>query len=293
VNGQARWHVGGLTITKIEEMVAPSTLSWLIPAAADVAAEPSLGWIDPRHLGPAAGQIPLSYAGFLIESDTERVLVDTGIGPEHSRGPGAGSPFVTNLRRAGYPPESIDTVICTHIHVDHIGWNTTVENGHRRPTFPSARYVFCEKEWDWASSGADMTSPLFASVGRDVRFIVDAGLADLVDGGHRVNGNVGLLATHGHSPGHVSVLAESNGEQAIITGDALHHPLQLTKPTWGAAGDADPARAAASRTDLIDRVADTGTLLIGTHFAEPAAGYVRRTDGRAQFVPIAAGESVP
>jgi hypothetical protein len=108
VNGQARWHVGGLTITKIDEMVAPTTLSWLIPAAA----APLPGWIDPRHLGPAAGQIPLSYAGFVIETDTERALVDTGIGPEHSRGPGAGSLFVTNLRRAGHPPESIDTVIC-------------------------------------------------------------------------------------------------------------------------------------------------------------------------------------
>lgn len=283
--GFARWRVGSATVARIDETVQSWPISRLIPAATTEALAPYRGWFDPGHLS-ATDEMLLNFAGFVIDSSRGRILVDTCIGPEHAAGPGAESAFLENLCSAGYPPETIDAVVCTHAHFDHVGWNTVVDGGVRRPTFPRARYLFCDAEWESVRDGVEEGNGLLASVERDVRFVVAAGVADVVPGSHRLSDEVWLLSTPGHSPGHVCVVVESDGTRAIISGDAIHHPVQLTEPEWGTGPDVDPALAASSRAALVDLLADTDTLLIGSHFATPTAGYVRTTGGDVRFAGV-------
>jgi glyoxylase-like metal-dependent hydrolase (beta-lactamase superfamily II) len=192
-------------------------------------------------------------------------------------------PFLADLAAAGYPPESIDAVVCTHLHVDHVGWNTRLDDGgHWVPTFPNARYLFVRKEFaHWRSVAAAEPDGERAAVFADsVRPVDDAGLVDLVGDDHRVCDEVRLVPTTGHTPGHASVLIASGGEEALITGDFLHHPCQLARPDWAATPDWDKEMSTRTRHEAFARLADRGTLVIGTHFADPSSGHVVR-DGDA------------
>jgi glyoxylase-like metal-dependent hydrolase (beta-lactamase superfamily II) len=191
---------------------------------------------------------------------------------EHRTGllPPADRPFLDVLAEAGYGVEDIDSVVCTHLHFDHVGWNTRLVDGEWVVTFPAARYLFGRTEWEHWS----VTEGAYMNVGDTVRPVVDAGQADLVDADHRVCEQVRLVPTPGHTPGHVSVVVESGDDRAVITGDLAHHPIQIAEPDLASAGDSDAAQAAATRrTFLADRAAD-GALVIGTHFAGPTAGRV-------------------
>jgi glyoxylase-like metal-dependent hydrolase (beta-lactamase superfamily II) len=131
---------------------------------------------------------------------------------------------------AGFPPESIDLVLCTHLHVDHIGWNTRLQDGRWVPTFPRARYLFARKEWEhWSTRDGDEYGPIIAD---SVRPVVEAGRADLVEGDHRISEELALEPTPGHTPGHVSLRVSSQGQEAVITGDLMHHPVQCGEPDW-------------------------------------------------------------
>jgi glyoxylase-like metal-dependent hydrolase (beta-lactamase superfamily II) len=188
------------------------------------------------------------------------------------------SPFLRDLAAAGFPRESIDLVLCTHLHVDHVGWNTMLEGGRWVPTFPNARYLINRVEWEhWSRFEAgNYRDPIEDSV----RPIVEGGFADFVESNHRITGEVWLEPTPGHTPGHASVRISSKGEDAIITGDLMHHPIQCAEPDWSSGFDSDADAARATRRAFLERYGDRPILVLGTHFATPTAGRIVR-DGKA------------
>jgi glyoxylase-like metal-dependent hydrolase (beta-lactamase superfamily II) len=187
------------------------------------------------------------------------------------------SDFLTRLADAGFTPDGFDTVLCTHMHVDHVGWNTRLVNGAWQPTFTNARYLYAEEEWAHWRTEPQEYGPVIED---SVQPIFDAGLADLVAPNHRVTDEVWLEPTPGHTPGHVSVHIASNGEEAIITGDMIHHPCQIAHADWSSTADWDQEMSANTRRAFLERYADRPVLVIGTHFAAPTAGRIVRDGDR-------------
>lgn len=185
------------------------------------------------------------------------------------------TPFLDTLTAAGYPPETITHVICTHLHVDHVGWNTRLVNGKWVATFPNARYLFCRPEYDhW--SNTDKHSYDGQNIMQDsVQPIVDAGLADLVPINHVVCEGVRFEPTVGHTPGHVSVVIESGGARAVVTGDMTHTPVQFAEPEMSSSLDWDRKMSVETRKKFLAKFNDGETLVIGTHFGTPTAGKLR------------------
>jgi glyoxylase-like metal-dependent hydrolase (beta-lactamase superfamily II) len=263
------WKVGDVTITKVLEHELPVPLNGLLVDVPD-ALVARHGWLAP-FLMPE-GEARLSIHGLVIDTGERRILVDTCVG--HLREglvmPAMPSGFLEALADAGYAVEDIDTVVCTHLHFDHVGWNTRLVDGAWVVTFPNARYLFGRVEWEhWSTSEGEYTN-----VTDTVRPVVDAGAADLVEVDHQLCPEVRLVPTPGHTPGHVSVVVESGGERAVITGDMAHHPIQFAEPELAAPADTDSGLAAKTRrVFLAERQAD-GALVIGTHFGGPTAGRV-------------------
>ncbi|MBK5104963.1 MAG: MBL fold metallo-hydrolase [Burkholderiales bacterium] len=233
-------------------------------------------WLKP-HFAHEDGRLFGSIHSFVIESGKRRIIVDTCVGNDKARAVQAWNmlqgPFLEQLAEAGFPPESIDTVLCTHLHVDHVGWNTRLVNGKWLPTFPNARYLFGRREWEhWSSEAAQHRDG--DVMGDSVRPIVDAGLAELVDMNHVLTPEVRLEPTPGHTPGHVSVRISSQGEEAVITGDLMHHPLQCAEPDLANNFDVDADAARRTRRDFLARHSNKPVLVLGTHFAPPTGGWV-------------------
>jgi glyoxylase-like metal-dependent hydrolase (beta-lactamase superfamily II) len=221
----------------------------------------------------------MTIRALVVESEGRCIMVDTCLGNDKQRPVESWSmrsgPFLDDLTAAGFPPESIDTVLCTHLHVDHVGWNTRLVDGAWVPTFPNARYLFADVEWEhWQRDDSGMDQVLRAD---SIQPVIDAGLVDLVATDARLTSHVSLVPTPGHTPGHVSVVIESDGERAVITGDLSHMVCQAAHPEWGSSFDVDPAGAEATRRAFFRERADTDDLVLGTHW-EPCAGYVR-SDG--------------
>ena len=175
----------------------------------------------------------------------------------------------------------MNAVICTHMHVDHVGWNTMLVDGKFVPPFPNARYLLGRVEFEhWSAEGDAEQQAILAD---SVQPILDAGLAEFVGLDYVVSPNVRLIPTTGHPPGHVSVLIESDGETAVITGDMSHHPCQMAHPDWSPSFDSDKKAAAVTRARMFAEWADASHLVIGTHYAEPTAGRVRREGAAFRF----------
>jgi glyoxylase-like metal-dependent hydrolase (beta-lactamase superfamily II) len=280
------WDIGGVRITRVTEFVMPFTFDFFVEATpADIAAE---RWLSPDFVD-SDGRYLMSLHTFIVETAGLRIAVDTCVGnakdrpliPEFDR---QDRPFLTDLAAAGFAPETIDLVVCTHLHVDHVGWNTRLVDGVWLPTFPRARYLFAANDIDfWANSKDPLHSQPFAD---SVQPVIDAGLVDAVDGATTIARDVELRPTPGHTPGHMSVWI---ADRCVITGDALHHPIQCVHPDWTARGDTDPDLARATRTELLDTAAKKNALMLGTHFAGSSAGHVVSVGDRFRFVPEPAG----
>jgi glyoxylase-like metal-dependent hydrolase (beta-lactamase superfamily II) len=274
-----RWRVGDVTVTKLVELELSGKATWILPAATR---ENLLrdAWLRP-HFVTEGGDARMSVHAFVVESQGRRIVVDTCIGndkqlpiPAWNQRQG---PFLSDLAAAGFPAESIDTVLCTHLHIDHIGWNTRLENGRWVPTFGKARYLWSRREYEHWDAARDEEN--LRVLGESVRPVFDAGLVDLVADDHAVTGEVRLEPTPGHTPGHVSVHIRSRGEEAVITGDLMHHPVQIAHPEWGSSADFDAAQAEATRQAFLARYAGRPVLVLGTHFAGPTGGRLVRDGG--------------
>ncbi|HLY80944.1 MAG TPA: MBL fold metallo-hydrolase [Caulobacteraceae bacterium] len=273
------WQVGRVTITRIVEMDLPVPLRAMRQATAEALRQSP--WLYPHFVSEDDATLKLSIHALLVEAPGLRLVVDTCIGNDRPReitgGAPLATPFLQHLADAGWSREGVDAVVCTHLHVDHVGWNTLLEDGQWVPTFPRARYLIGRREYEFWRGHDDAEQQ--AMLGDSVRPIFEAGLAQLVELDHVVSPEIRLTPSVGHTPGHVSVLIESEGERAVITGDMTHHPCQLAHPDWSL-GDDDAAAAALTRSRLFAEWADQPILVIGTHFPAPTAGHVIR-DGAA------------
>lgn len=277
--GPATWRIGDVTITCVVESVVPVPAGYLITGLTDDLVAAQRPWIDP-FFGDD-GALLLSVHSFVVQSGDTTIVVDTCAGMHEDRRLGGDPTF---LARVGATIaggiDAVDVVVCTHLHFDHVGWNTVPDGrGGRRPAFPNARYVVTVGELDgFADRDEDGVAPTSLDP------LVAAGVLDRVESDRRITPEVRLLPTPGHTPGHVSVLIESGGETGLITGDAAHSPIQFTHPEL-AAGRVDHDSAASTRTrrELIARYADAGTLVLGTHFAPPTAGRLVTDGGAVRF----------
>lgn len=274
-----QWTVGRVKITNVVEIRATGGTRFILPQATPEEAQ-KMPWLVPHYASPE-GRLRLNVQSWIVETPTNRIIVDTCIGNGKTNRSvpvwnGLDRPFLHDLAAAGYPADTIDTVLCTHLHVDHVGWNTKLVDGKWAPTFANARYLFGKTEYEyWAAHSPDGEHK--AVFEDSVQPIIDAGHADLIGSDHGIGDEVSLIATPGHSPGHMSVLIQSDGQQALLTGDVAHHPCQMAHLDWSSTADSDPVQSIEARKMLFSRFADTPTLVFGGHY-DP--GHIER-DGDA------------
>ena len=279
------WKIGNVKITKVVELETIGHTRFILPLAGtdDIR---QLPWLIP-HYATAEGRLKLSIHSLVVETPTRRIVVDTGLGndkqgrsiPTWNNRQG---PFLDDLTAAGFPPDSIDTVLCTHLHVDHVGWNTRLVGGRWVPTFGNARYVFGQTEYAYWRDHS--TAPDKAAIFHDsVAPIVEAGKADLVASDAAISEEITLIPTPGHSPGHVSLHVQSAGEEGLLTGDVAHHPCQMAHLDWSSTADSDPKQSAETRRELFARFADRPVLVIGGHFD---AGHIKRDGDAFKFIAM-------
>jgi glyoxylase-like metal-dependent hydrolase (beta-lactamase superfamily II) len=274
-----QWRVGKVRITRVVESETVGSTRFILPLATHDEIQ-KLPWLIP-HFATEEGRLKMSIHSLVLETPTRRIVVDTGLGNDKQgrnvpTWNNRNTPFLETLTAAGFPPDSIDTVLCTHLHVDHVGWNTKLVGGEWVPTFPNARYVFGRTEYEyWRDHSTELDKKaVFAD---SVKPIVDAGRTELIASDHRLTEEISMIPTPGHSPGHMSILIQSGSEQGLLTGDVAHHPCQMAHLDWSSTADADQTQSAEVRRALLSRFADTPTLVIGGHFT---AGHIRR-DGNA------------
>lgn len=301
-----RWTVGDVTIARIIEIEAPGLEPDMILFGTSREHVQAYPWLIPAY-ADAKGALTYSVHAFVVETPDKRIIVDTCVGNHKSRNlpyfNQLDVPFLARLEAAGFQPADIDLVLCTHLHVDHVGWNTRLIADAWVPTFPNARYLFGRAEWahwqndvnglgDVLEEHADAILDIHEVIEDSIRPIVAAKLHDLVDVDHRLTDEVELFSTPGHTPGHVSVRIRSRGEEAVITGDMIHHPLQMADPAVGSWTDFDRALARSTREAFLADVADGATLVLGTHFPAPCGGQVMRVAEGYVFAPCADRASV-
>jgi glyoxylase-like metal-dependent hydrolase (beta-lactamase superfamily II) len=278
-----RWTIGKVKITKIVELETVGSTRFILPLASNDEIR-KLPWLIP-HFATEEGRLKMSIHSLVVETPSRRIVVDTGLGndkegrnvPTWNNRKG---PFLETMAEAGFSPHSIDTVLCTHLHVDHVGWNTKLVGGQWAPTFANARYVFGKTEYEHWRDFSDEADKV-AVFNDSVKPIVDAGKADLVASDHRLTDEIMLIPTPGHSPGHMSILITSDGETGLLTGDVAHHPCQMAHLDWSSTADFDPAQSAVTRRQLFSRFADTQALTIGGHFN---AGHIKRDGDAFKFI---------
>lgn len=279
------WQVGDVKITRVVELEVPipySESSFLKQASPE--ALKSMPWLSPHFVTPE-GALILSIHALLVDAPGLKLVVDTCVGNDKHRamlrGQALHTDFLKHIAEAGFPREEVDAVVCTHLHVDHVGWNTMLEDGKWVPTFPNAKYIIGKREYEHRLT--EMDAEAAKIMDDSIKPIFDAGLAQTVEMDHRISPEVRLMPTTGHTPGHVSVVIESKGETAIITGDMMHHPCQIGHPDWSSEFDGDKAAAAVTRNAMVKDWADSPSLIIGTHFAAPTAGYIKRNGASYRF----------
>ncbi len=292
----ATHRVGQFAITRIEEMLTPGFVpGFLFPDfTADIFAQaPQLK--EARFWDEASAKVMSSMHSWVIRDGKRTILVDTGCGnakrralPMFQRFHMLDLPYLDQLAAAGIRREDVDLVICTHLHVDHVGWNTMLVDGRWVPTFPNARYIFGRGEFaHWRSPTGGITKlPENEEVITDsVMPIVEAGLADFVDAGDRLFDGLEIAAAPGHTAGQFQVRLTDGHDAAVFSGDCIHQPMQVYRPDWNSRFCEEPEVARATRRDLLDWCADRGALLLPAHFGAPHAGRVRRHADSFTFLP--------
>ena len=278
------WQIGDVKVTRVveSEIPVPHKYSFLKEATPEALKE--MPWLYPHFVTPE-GAMVVSIHALLVDAPGLKLVVDTCIGNDKPRallrGQKLQTDFLKHIAEAGFAREKVGMVVCTHLHVDHVGWNTMKDADKWVPTFPNARYLIGKTEYEhWQKEPEGETADIMND---SVTPIIDAGLAQQVEMDHRISPELRLVPTPGHTPGHVSVMIESKGEIAVITGDMLHHPCQFGRPDWLSGFDADQQAANARRHTMFKEWADKPILIIGTHFAAPTAGHIRQDGDSYRF----------
>ena len=285
-----RWRVGEIEIARVLEFEAalfePTVL---YPDATHEIIERHRTWLEPTLMDPATGQLIFAFHSIVIKTRRATILVDTCSGndkerPHKLRYHRKNWPYLANLAAAGFAPGDIDYVLCTHLHADHVGWNTRLLDGRWVPTFPNARYLFARQEWEhWqvAELRAEYTTdPYYED---SMLPIMESGQTELVATDYAFDNNVWIEPWPGHTPGHVCVVVRGQGASVVLSGDIMHTALQCAEPQLNSCFCVDGEAARATRRRLLETFADTPVTLIPAHFPTPTAGWIRSHDGSFRF----------
>lgn len=283
-----RWQVGDYAITSVLEEEThriPPELFFPDAKQDDVARH---AWLVP-DFADAHGRISLRVQAFVIEGRGRCVLVDPCVGNGKKRPlpwwNERSWPFLERFAEAGFEPRRVDAVVHTHLHADHVGWDTHLQDGAWVPTFERARHLYTARELEWCRRGGNVgIDGVYAD---SVAPILEAGIADVVPEDADLGDGLRLEPTPGHTPGHVSLWVTSGGETALVSGDFLHHPVQCAELHWAEIGDVDAEQARATRRRMLERAAQTQALFLGTHFATRPAGRILADAGAFRFEPLA------
>lgn len=288
------FRIGELEIIRVEDFVdhgVPLTL--LFPEVSEEAIAANHHWLQPRFLDPGADTTSVHIQSWVIRTQHHTIMVDTCVGHQKKRHFPPfnlrASVYLDNLRAAGLHPEEVDYVFCTHLHSDHVGWNTRLENGRWAPTFPKATYLFSRKDYDtfdprqqdWARYGGADEDTFLDSV----LPVVEAGQVEFVDGEQKVGEGLTIVPSPGHSPGHNALRVEDSGDSGLFTGNSMHHPIQIAEPELNSFSCWDPTLARASRRNLLEECCDYHRLLVPGHFAAPHRGRITRKGSSFAFHP--------
>ena len=276
-----KWQLGDVEISRVIEFESPLLDPFvLFPDADREVLESHNDWLEPELRDPATGLLILAFHSFVIRTPRHVILVDTCGGndkerPQKTRYHHKKWPYLENLARAGLAPDDIDYVLCTHLHVDHVGWNTRLVNGRWVPTFPNAKYLFSKREWNFWEKEYQTErftdDPYYED---SILPVIEAGAATMVDDAHVIDDWVRLSPTPGHTPGHVCIHVQSGDAEAVLSGDLMHHPLQCAEPDWNSCFCVDPGQSAATRREFLAEHAETPTLVMPAHFPSPSAGRI-------------------
>jgi glyoxylase-like metal-dependent hydrolase (beta-lactamase superfamily II) len=290
MSAQSHWTFGASTLHRIVEFEGPILSPFEVFGDCTQAhLDENRSWLVPRFQDAASGILIIAIQSFLIRHRGFTVLIDACVGngkervrPQFHR---ASWPWLETLQSAGVAPEDIDVVLCTHLHVDHVGWNTRLENGCWVPTFPNARYLIAQREWDyWRAAGPAALARTGNYITDSVLPIFKAGQVDLIGDEHMLASDIALEPAPGHTPGLTLVRLGGGRREAILCSDLMHHPLQVRYPEWSTRFCNDPDQARLTRVEFFKKHADSGRLVFPTHFPTPTAGTIARDGAGYSFV---------
>lgn len=273
----------GITIRGIVEQQAPfMPVSEFFPDLDAERLDPHRHWMEPEFLDTASQKIVLCVQSYLVRTKHHTILIDACVG-NHKPRPArpfwdrmTSDRYERNFRAAGVAFEEIDYVMCTHLHTDHVGWNTRLEDGRWVPTFPNAKYLFADRELAYWTEQAESDPDTFPWMIDSVLPVVAARQAEIVKSDHALGDRVALLPTPGHTIDHYSVLVGRPGVEALITGDMVHSPIQARYPELGMFTDYDSVQAGQTRRTVFERFCDTSALMCTAHFPSPSTGRITR-----------------
>lgn len=283
--------IGEIEVSRILESEEPEfDVFSFFPDATVEALAPHRHWLEPRFIEPGTNKMIAAVQSYVVRTKHHTILVDSCVGNDKHRrfwapwNMRSSERYLTNLADLGIAVEDIDFVMCTHLHADHVGWNTRLVDGRWAPTFPNARYVFAKQEFEfWNELNKKGAKYSDGCINDSVLPIVEAGKADLVGNDFSIDDNLWIEPTPGHTPGHISIKLSSCGCTGILTGDVMHSPIQCTFPDWCVGGDGDKVLARTTRRSFLDRYAETTTQVMTAHFPSPSAGYIRRAGDAYAF----------
>jgi glyoxylase-like metal-dependent hydrolase (beta-lactamase superfamily II) len=246
--------------------------------------EPHLHWLQPKVIDPGNGKLILPHQSYVIRTRHQDILIDGCVGNDKDRPERSHwhrrtqMDYLDGLTALGLRPEDIEIVMCTHLHSDHVGWNTRLVNGHWVPTFPNAKYHFSRAEFEfWHAENEKSPQTHFVD---SILPVEQAGNAVLVENDFELEDSIWLEPTPGHTPDHYAIHLSSNGKEMVMSGDLIHCPVQCLHPDWRPGPDIDPVLARQTRRAFLERYCETNVIVCTAHFPLPSAGYVlRQGDG--------------
>ena len=279
--------IGDIVISKLIEDVHPFDTKTGLPDATPDVFETNKEWLAPHLYNFTTNSLLLSFHTYIVRTPIHTILVDTCIGNDKER-PWSelwhhrSGPYLDQMIAMDVAPDSIDYVMCTHLHADHVGWNTRLLDGRWVPTFPNAKYIFSRRDYDhYAETDPDDHS--HSAFHDSVLPIVEAGQAVMINDDFSIDDTVTILPTPGHTPGHYCVRLRSKGAEAILTGDLMHFGIQVARPAWSAKFCVDGVASAATREIFIETYANSDVLIMPAHFPGPTCGHIIGTGGGTRF----------
>ncbi|SBW79439.1 hypothetical protein PVE_R1G1552 [Pseudomonas veronii 1YdBTEX2] len=285
-----QFQVGDATVTRITEQVLSVPSGYLYPEWRNDVAQQNVDWLGPEHITDDHQTLTLSVHAWLIKIDGKVVLIDTasGNGKHRPLNPvfhQLDTPWLERLQTAGVTPDQVDFVVITHLHVDHVGWNTVLRDGEWVPTFPNATYLFSHAEYDFYSDPKNVQEPSAGVFEDSVQPIVDAGLVRWIETeAESLIPGLAFHQTKGHSQAHYSFSLSSANALALFSGDVMHHPIQVTNPQWNSVFCEFAEEARSSRLWALNYAADHDALFFSSHFAGSSVGRIHRKDNRFTWI---------